>query len=200
MGIIIDDRLSFDDQVRQCIRKAAYNVNLLKKNAKSLTFETKKMIYYATIKTHFDYCSTIYINCKKEQMYEMQKVQNRALRIILKCEYRTPRKFMLEALGWLSVSQNVKLNVLILIYKIENDLVSSDFKRFLNHVHESHNRNLRNINEFRTPNFRYESTRKSIFYSGVKMFNELPQHIKASGSITKFREECSKHLRQFEIL
>lgn len=118
---------------------------------KKLTFHTKKMIYSTIVQSHFDYCSTIYINCNKQQINELQKVQNRALRTILNCEYLTPRKFMLDALGWLSIDQRIKLNILIMIFKIRNGMMPNYLNDFVKLVHQTHNRNLRSKNEMRTP-------------------------------------------------
>lgn len=43
-------------------------------------------------------------------MNTLQKLQNRAMRLILKCDYLTSSKNMLEKLNWLSINQNIKYN------------------------------------------------------------------------------------------
>lgn len=83
----------------------------------------------------------------------MQKVQNRGMRIILKCDKQTKEKIMLDSLGWLSIAQKIKYNVLVMIYKTKIDLVPnylSDETMFVsvNAV------NLRNPNDFRLPNYK----------------------------------------------
>lgn len=76
-----------------------------------MTFDTRKIIYSTIVLPHFEYYSTIYFNCNKKQIATLQKIQNRAMRIILKCNLETPRDFMLNALKWMSISQRIKYNV-----------------------------------------------------------------------------------------
>lgn len=104
LGVIINDKLRPDDQVKKCVSKAASKVNMLKRLSNKLTFETRKIVYSTIVQPNFDYCSTLYLNATKEQIKSMQKIQNRGMRIILKCDYLTSKKFMLDSLGWLSIS------------------------------------------------------------------------------------------------
>lgn len=125
LEIVLNDIMNMNDQVKNCINKTACKVNMIRRTARKLTFNTKKMLYNSFILSHFDYCSTTYLNITKEQMREMQKIQNRAVRLILNCERLTPKKVMLEQLNWLSVSQRIKLNSLIMVYKIKNKMVGT---------------------------------------------------------------------------
>lgn len=99
LGIQIDEKLKFDNQIMELVKKTAPKINMLKRISNKLTFETRKMIYFSIIATNFEYCATLYITCTKEQIAQMQKLQNRAMRVILKCDYRAPREFMLNTLG-----------------------------------------------------------------------------------------------------
>lgn len=196
LGILIDENLNFNQQIKACIKKASFGTNLLKRNAKSLTFHTKKMIYSAIIQSQFDYCSTLYINCNKTQINELQKIQNRALRIILNCVYLTPRKFMLDSLGWLSIQQRIKYNVLVMIYKIKNGMMPKYLSNYVTFVYQNHDRNLRSKNEIRTPNYKSEIAKKSIFDYGIRLYNEMPNNIKNSNSLTQFKNKCSEYIKQ----
>lgn len=86
LDVTLDDKLIFDEQVKMCVKKSASKVNFLKRIGKKLPFESKKLVYNAIIQPQFEYCSTIYFNCTKQQIDNIQKIQNRALRCILNCE------------------------------------------------------------------------------------------------------------------
>lgn len=60
LGILMDDKLNFDEQARQCTAKASSKVNFLYRISKKLPTETKKIVYNSIIKPQFDYCSTVY--------------------------------------------------------------------------------------------------------------------------------------------
>lgn len=195
LGVIINDRLTLNDQIQKCVTKAAQKVNMLKRISKKLTFDTKKIIYNTVIQPNFDYCFTLYLNTTAEQIKSMQKIQNRGMRIILKCDFLTSKKFMLDALNWLSISQRIKFNVLVLIFKIKNGLVPQYLSDDVTFVHDVHNVNLRNRNNFRLPNFRMNITTKSLFYEGIKLFNGLPDDIKNINSLDTFKNKCKNYIR-----
>lgn len=194
LGVMINDKLKMDDQIKKCVVKASYKVNMLKRLSNKLTYETRKMIYNTIVQPNFEYCSTLYLNATKEQIKSMQKIQNRGMRTILKCDYLTPKKFMLETLGWLSIAQKIKFNSLIMIYKMKNGLVPEYLLEKTNYISNVTNRTLRNSNDFRLPNYRYETTRNSIFYEGLKLFNEMPNEIKQAQTLIRFKIECKKYL------
>lgn len=127
---------------------------------------------------HFNYCSTVLFLCDKKQIHKLQLIQNRAMRIILRCDYLTPRQHMLDSLNWLSINQQIKFNVLIMIFKIVNGLMPKYLSDKLVQVRDVHDRNVRSQNDLRLPNYRTENARNNIFYSGLKMYKELPNEIK----------------------
>lgn len=126
----------------------------------------------------------------------MQKLQNRTMRLILKCEYITPREFMLTALGWMSVSQRIKYNVLVMIFKMTKKLLPSYLCDKLIYNRDVHTLNTRNNvnNELRLPNFKFEKSRKNLFYNGIKLFNELPMDIKKAETLSKFKKNCKMYV------
>jgi len=51
-------------------------------------------------------------------MQYLQKLQNKGMRIILRCSYRTEIKDMLDALNFMLIKERIKYNVCILIHKM----------------------------------------------------------------------------------
>lgn len=196
LGILIDDKLCFDKQINECIKKVASKTNVLYRISRSLTFDTKKIVYNTIILPHFQYCSTVYFTCNKEQIAQLQKLQNRAMRLILKCDFLTPREFMLRALNWLSIIQMIKFNVLVFIYKMLNDMLPNYLCENLILTNAIHDRNTRqsNNNLIRLPDYKLEFTRKNIFYQGSKLYNELPNEIKVKPSLNAFKVACRKFI------
>lgn len=42
----------------------------------------------------------------------VKKIQNEVLKFISNCDHQTPRKFMLDALNWMSRGQNINYNII----------------------------------------------------------------------------------------
>lgn len=134
------------------------------------------------------------MNATKEQIKSMQKIQNRGMRTMLKCDFMTPKKFMLNCLGWLSISQRIKFNAIVMIFKIKKGLLPNYLTNEINYVSNISNRTLRNSNDFRLPNYRLNITRNSIFYEGLKMYNNLPYHLKEIECLSGFKNKCKQYI------
>ena len=67
-------------------------------------------VYYAIIQPHFDYCSSVWDNCNKGFKEKLQKLQNRAGRVITRSGYDIRSAEILEKLGWLTLEHRWHLN------------------------------------------------------------------------------------------
>ena len=56
LGVVIDDRLNFDEHVSMCCTKAARQLNALARISKYLDFKSKTIIYNSFILSNFNYC------------------------------------------------------------------------------------------------------------------------------------------------
>lgn len=197
LGFEIDDKMDFKAQISTLTKKLASKINVLYRISDKITFDLRKMVYNAIIQPHYDYCSTLYINCEKQQIDQMQKLQNRAMRYILKCDYRTSQDFMLKTLNWMSVSQRIKYNVLILVFKMKNNIVPNYLENKIRYTNEFHDFGTRSRtrNVIRLPDLRSESARNCLLYKGVKMYIELPNEIKNILSTNVFKKRLAMHIK-----
>lgn len=62
-------------------------------------------------------------------MGRLQKLQNRAMRIILGCSRYTPIAHMLDCLNWMTIKQRIYYNTLVIIYKITKKLLPSNLQK-----------------------------------------------------------------------
>jgi len=95
LGIIIDDRLRFQDHYDYMLKKIGKKTSFLNKVDNYISVYTKCIIYKIIIGLHFEYCATLLIGMRETQIIQLQKVQNRAMRIILQCDRYTKVEDML---------------------------------------------------------------------------------------------------------
>ena len=55
---------------------------------------------FAIVLSHFDYCSLVWDNCSDYLLNKLQKLQNRAARVITGRTYETRSKDVLKELNW----------------------------------------------------------------------------------------------------
>ena len=90
-------------------------------------------IYNGMIKPHFEFGSTIiYTYFTTQQLNRLQKLQNRAIRSIPKCNRYLPIDNMFNYLKWLNIRKRDEIYTLIFIYKIRTGDVPQEFIRNVN--------------------------------------------------------------------
>jgi hypothetical protein len=83
------------------------------------------LIYNSLIQPHFDYCSVIWDNLAKGLGQKLQRMQNRAARIIPGSDYYTPSSEILRSLNWTNVEDRRGLQFKKIMYKTVNNMVPS---------------------------------------------------------------------------
>ena len=99
------------------IKKISSVIGALKGIRPTITIDVANKIYKAIIQPHIDYCSTVWDGLGVTLLDKIQKLQNRAARIITQSNYHTSASNLLEELGWDNVSTRWKKQKAILMFK-----------------------------------------------------------------------------------
>ena len=82
LGIVIDEHLSWNDQIQNVVTKVSKGIGMLRRIRQFVPKSTLLRIYNAIVLSHFDYCSLVWDNCCEYLTDKLQKLQNRASKII----------------------------------------------------------------------------------------------------------------------
>ena len=93
--IDIDNRLSFDDHMNNLCRKAANQINSLKWLFSFMGMTEKTILMKSFILSNFNYCPLVWHFCSKRDSDKMEKIQKRALRMVLK-DYESDYETLLQ--------------------------------------------------------------------------------------------------------
>lgn len=193
LGVMLDEKLSFKANVDYVCKKVAKKVGLLTRLARNLTINARISIYKSVIAPHFDYCASLLYLSNASSFDRMQKLQNRAMRAILRCRKLTPIREMLEALDLLSVKQRVTETTMKFIYKLKHGLLPRYLSKMVTYNCDIHEYPTRSRNDFRVGRRKDEKSWNSVFYKGLVQFNSLPGDVKNE----KIERTFKKNLRQF---
>ena len=83
LGMYVDDELKWNLHIQQLCEKVGRMINYLARIKHFLNTSALKMIYNTVILPHFDYADVVWQSATKTQLEFLQKLQNRAARIIL---------------------------------------------------------------------------------------------------------------------
>ena len=72
---------------------------------------------------HIDFCSSILFMLNEGDLHTLQLIQNRAMRVILKCPRDTSIVYMQQETKQLSVKQRIVHSVLLFMFKATKELL-----------------------------------------------------------------------------
>jgi hypothetical protein len=146
------------------------------------------MIYNSIISPHLDHCPSILFLTNEKNLNRMQIIQNRAMRIILRCHRRTYVKAMLDNLDWQSTKQRIIMNTLVFMFKIKHNRASDYLASKLLYTSEATIHVLRNADDFRLPRYNRTYRQNSLWHAGLNEFNKLLLNVKNSDNLNYFNE------------
>lgn len=151
-------------------------------------------MYQSIISPHFEFCATILFLCNKSEIKRMQVLQNRAMRIILKCPKLTPTKVMTDMLMWMTIKQRIYFKTILLIYNIQRGLLPDYLQNNLNHL--THKYQTRNKVNYNIKFCRTISAQNQLFAKGLNIYNSLPTNIKEITNYQSFKKNLTNYVKQ----
>ena len=121
LGGVISSNLKWNEHIRDhkksMLKSLTSRINALSKISKFSNFKTRKMIANGIFMSKLVYLIQLWGGTNEYLLTFLQKLQNRAARLVTKLGWYTPIKTLLLQCGWLSVRQLVIYHSSILIYK-----------------------------------------------------------------------------------
>ena len=150
------------------------------------TIPSAQIVYKTTIQPLLDYCGKVWDSCGETSISRLQRLQNRAGRIILSADSYTPSALVRTKLNWSTLQQRRKYYKVILTYKCLNNQLEGLDLNYLRHS-EIHSYNTRNKNKFILPKPRTEYLKRTFKYSSITLWNTFSKTIQNSDSIGGFK-------------
>lgn len=195
LGVYIDHKLTFKKHIDNLVKKVARKYGMLVRLRSQLTFWSKIFLYKSLIAPHIDYCSSVLFLASETHLRRLQKLQNKFMRLILNCNKYTPIRTMLETLQWQSIKQRIIFNVLVLVYKLTKNLLPEYLTNIIVRGRDVHQHRTRQIDDLRVVPFTMTTNQKSVYYNGIRIFNQLPLEIKNSRTTQEFKRNCSEWVK-----
>ena len=173
LGVMIDDRLTFKDHCEYIAKKMSKKVNFLRRIRNRLDMKTALLLFDTLIVPHIDFCSSILFMLNEGDLHTLQLIQNRAMRVILKCPRDTSIAYMQQETKQLSVKQRIVHNVLLFMFKATKELLPPYITRQLAYVADVQPYALRSNQCLRLPQLLTNMDQRSFLYRGAQMFNDM---------------------------
>ena len=187
LGVTIDNKLTFAGHIRSLCRRASQKLAALLRVSNYLDFDKRRLMFNSMIKSQFNYCPLIWMFCSRNSNTMINKVHERSLRVVLN-DSSSDFKDILEKANETTIHVRNIQSLMTEIYKFDKGL-SPPIVKDLFKTRE----NVFNIRNFQTFATNTKHTTKygteTITYRAPQLWNQLPDDIKSSTSLSVFRNK-----------
>ena len=146
---------------------------------------------------HLDYCCTVWGNTTQKNLTKLFRLQKYAARLVFD-DFESNSQDLLGKLKWLPINHRIDFHKAVLVFKSLNGLAPdylSDYFEFRRNSHYMF-RSQSGDCMLLVPKPHTEIYKKSLAYSGAKLWNTLPLPIKQSTSLGQFKKSCLQWFSQ----
>lgn len=199
LGVVMDNTLSMVDQVKGLCRTLNYQLRNIARIRRFLNEESCHHVVRSLVSSRLDYGNSLLAGTTDSHFTQLQRIQNKAARLIFGVKRREHITPYLDELHWLPVKQRVHFKLLVIMYQCVNGTAPSYLSDGISLLNppNSERRTLRSSQD-RTRLY-IPKTRKSIgdqAYSviGPRLWNSLPTSIREASSLAIFKRLIKRHL------
>ena len=189
LGEHIDKNLSWNIYIEEIAKKIASGIGAIKRCRPFVKRTTLESVFNALVQPYFNYCSEVWGHCNKSLSNKLQKLQNRAARILTFSSYDTSVDPLFEQLNWKWLDTQRQIHVATMVYKSIHGLAPYYLGSLFTKYDPPYN--LRNSeNKLAVPLPRTNSLKNSFSYNGAAIWNSLSPELRQAKSLHFFRNGC----------
>ena len=134
VGAWLDEHLDMNKQINTTVSLSYKSLKNIGRIRNILTKEHTETLVHSVM-SRLDYCNSLLFNISKSKLFKLQKVQNAAAKLVVRCKKRTPISTTLKKLHWLRVESRIIFKLLLLMYKC----INGQSARIIDIKYKSHN-------------------------------------------------------------
>ena len=134
LGVYIDENLTWNVHTENLSKKVASCIGALKRIRPFVPHKTLLFTYNSLVKPHFHYCNVVWGSCNKTLANKLQKLQNRAARVLTSSAFDTSTEYVFQVLSWRRLESERQIQKACMLYKSLNGLAPGHLRsRFVEH-------------------------------------------------------------------
>ena len=145
-------------------------------------------MYRSMVEPYFRFCCPVWGVCGATALNKLQKLQNRAARIVTNSPYRMSAPPIIRQLGWQTVKELIETETVKMVYRSVNHEVPEYLTGLFQRLSETCARQLRNTStDLYVPLLKIACGKKCFSYRGAKLWNDLNRESKMANTFTQFK-------------
>ena len=185
LGVHLDENLSWREHITDVSKKVSSGIGALKRTRSIIDLDTANKIYQALIEPYFDYCSLVWDSLGTNLAEKLQKLQNRAARVVSGLSLEEPSQNILDLLGWDKLHIRRTKQKAKLMFKTTKKMVPSYLHSIFS-TSKTQYKTRDSENKLALPKPRTNYLKNSLAYSGAKLWNSLPSDLRKADNLHSF--------------
>ena len=168
LGVNVDQHLTWKNNTEKICKKVSSGIGAIRRLKEYVETDSLLAVYNALVQPYFNYCSEVWDVFGNSQQTRLQKLQNRAARVITTSSNDVEQNIVLGKLGWQTLEDQRKSAKAKLMFKILNNQGPKSLANlFTPKSTETPKYNLRGISsKVCIPKPRTNNLKKSLSYNG----------------------------------
>ena len=201
LGVVFDDNMSMTGQVSSIIKSTSFQLKNIHRIRRYLDRDMLHQVVRALVLSRIDYCNLLLNACSEKDLDRLQRLQNRAARLICSTSIREHITPVLRDLHWLKIRQRIKFKTALYVYKCINNhgpqYISEFLSPYHSHIDSQHSKRLRSTSDetkLFIPRAHSVLSRKSFSVFAPRLWNSISIHIRECTSISGFKKQLKTYL------
>ena len=185
LGVDIDFNLSFDFHIKNICKKAAQQLNILKRIGKNLSKLNRLTIFHTFILSNFNFCPLSWHFCSEGNTKKIEENQERALRFVYE-DYNISYEDLLNRAKLPSLHVRRIRSMAIETFKILNNIAPPVLSNLVQKRDSKYNfrySNILQIPQINTTRYGHNSFR----YAAPVLWNSLPDEFRSCTNFNQFK-------------
>ena len=198
LGLILDEHMDWNSQTKEICNKLKCFFPLFYNIRQYLDLDHIRTIFYTMIYSRLKYGSIITGQTSKENLDNIQILQNKLLKVLAGKCYRYSTNKLHNELSILKFEDMIKQEILSFVYSYIHRKLPHVFSNYFNHRSECNEM----ITETRKRRFiipinKSDVGKSTIKTVGAKLFNDEAPQLKLEKSINTYRKDIKKRLLKY---
>ena len=196
LGVIFYSSMVMSAHISPVCKSVRYYVRNLGFIRKYLTRSATEKIVHAFISSRLDFGNVHFFQLPQNQLTRLQRLQNSAARLITLTRYKDHISPVLYSLHWLPIESRIIFKILLFVFHcVHGSAPEYNISLIQRYVPS---RRLRSLDSglLAVPKTRTNWGDKSFAHAGPFLWNQLPKHIRDSGTVDTFKDKFKFHLFQ----
>ena len=194
LGVTLNEDLSWSPHISAIVAKAHQRLGFIRRNLRGSPFKSRETAYISLVRSHLDYCASIWDPHLKQDSNDLEKVQRKAARWARGQYGITSVTGLLRDLKWQPLADRRRDQRLTLLYKILNGHISiqPDSVNLVRSKRPARGQ-YTNPHKLDRPRASTKSSplwNSTIFHT-IPEWNSLPAAAAEAGSITSFKSQLA---------